>query len=577
MRVHISREHSDDSDTGDSRDLRLAKVISLLALRGLDLLSDPARLVGIAQQGELECWQAARKAHKSSTAPAEHRQEASSLRVMVGGVDTTVWLPDGPTTAIRGSGGPSWVWGGTEHPEVFSDDSEQGGGGSESDSVVLPPRRRAQPGPPSLPAAAASPARLPADSDADGSGADVKAARPRKDPSFVRSRSVPMSPTRVAHWGPGRRPAAVAASGNSAARRDTAAPRFTESSRKRGRAAQARASSSEDSEESDLYEGSSSSSSSSYRRRGEPSVSGSDADVGLGVSSYGDDSEASRLSGRGAAVSRAAAGKRRRPSPPSLSSSSPPRTPPQARAPPQSKPRILTEAEAAAVRAARLNQLLAQTAAIMAKLGGLVAQQEEAAAGDAAEPAPPADAALSGALSALGGGAGGETAALSSESALAAPHSPPRVQTPRSGGVGCSSLATLSHASTPQRRAAAAPTLVSYLSPSAAAAVAPPAPGPAESIAGAAVPQPQLTLLRAQPRPQVEPFGDGHAKTAARPDADLSPPITHAGGDRERRVRQPVLVSGTVMHPHQLAGLSWLASMHASRLNGILADEMARP
>ena len=39
-------------------------------------------------------------------------------------------------------------------------------------------------------------------------------------------------------------------------------------------------------------------------------------------------------------------------------------------------------------------------------------------------------------------------------------------------------------------------------------------------------------------------------------------------------VRQPQLVSGTSLRPHQLEALQWLASLHAARLNGILADEM---
>lgn len=46
------------------------------------------------------------------------------------------------------------------------------------------------------------------------------------------------------------------------------------------------------------------------------------------------------------------------------------------------------------------------------------------------------------------------------------------------------------------------------------------------------------------------------------------------GAQNLRSTRQPELVSGGVMKPYQLEGLSWLASLYENGLNGILADEM---
>ena len=49
---------------------------------------------------------------------------------------------------------------------------------------------------------------------------------------------------------------------------------------------------------------------------------------------------------------------------------------------------------------------------------------------------------------------------------------------------------------------------------------------------------------------------------------------TALGAQDLRSARQPELVSGGVMKPYQLEGLSWLASLYENGLNGILADEM---
>ena len=46
------------------------------------------------------------------------------------------------------------------------------------------------------------------------------------------------------------------------------------------------------------------------------------------------------------------------------------------------------------------------------------------------------------------------------------------------------------------------------------------------------------------------------------------------GAQNLRSARQPELVSGGIMKPYQLEGLSWLASLYENGLNGILADEM---
>jgi len=46
------------------------------------------------------------------------------------------------------------------------------------------------------------------------------------------------------------------------------------------------------------------------------------------------------------------------------------------------------------------------------------------------------------------------------------------------------------------------------------------------------------------------------------------------GAQNLRSARQPQLVSGGIMKPYQLEGLSWLASLYENGLNGILADEM---
>ena len=47
--------------------------------------------------------------------------------------------------------------------------------------------------------------------------------------------------------------------------------------------------------------------------------------------------------------------------------------------------------------------------------------------------------------------------------------------------------------------------------------------------------------------------------------------VTHAVGEE---VRQPKCLVGGRLKEYQLAGLTWLVSLHNNRLNGILADEM---
>ncbi len=49
---------------------------------------------------------------------------------------------------------------------------------------------------------------------------------------------------------------------------------------------------------------------------------------------------------------------------------------------------------------------------------------------------------------------------------------------------------------------------------------------------------------------------------------------TTIGAQNLRSARQPELVSGGIMRPYQLEGLSWLTSLYENGLNGILADEM---
>jgi helicase SWR1 len=43
--------------------------------------------------------------------------------------------------------------------------------------------------------------------------------------------------------------------------------------------------------------------------------------------------------------------------------------------------------------------------------------------------------------------------------------------------------------------------------------------------------------------------------------------------DEPGKVRPPFLLRGT-LRPYQQAGLEWLASLYANKMNGILADEM---
>ena len=47
--------------------------------------------------------------------------------------------------------------------------------------------------------------------------------------------------------------------------------------------------------------------------------------------------------------------------------------------------------------------------------------------------------------------------------------------------------------------------------------------------------------------------------------------MTHAVGEE---VRQPKCLVGGRLKEYQLAGLTWLVSLHNNRLNGILADEI---